>query len=86
MFEDKIAALNESTPMAPALTDCEKRVYTVDGIQDILSISKTTAYNLVKSGVFRSVRIGGQHRISKRSFDSWLDSADSGQAKSQVCD
>ena len=51
-----------------------KRTYTVDEIQDILEISRTTAYKLVKQNLFRSVRIGGSIRISKKSFDAWLDS------------
>ena len=50
-----------------------KRQYTVDEIQDILGISRTSAYNLVKKKVFHSVRIGGSIRISKKSFDEWLD-------------
>lgn len=41
--------------------------------QDILGISRTSAYNLVKKKVFHSVRIGGSIRISKKSFDEWLD-------------
>lgn len=51
----------------------DKRIYTVDEIQNILGISKASAYNLVKENVFRSVRIGGSIRISKKSFDNWLD-------------
>lgn len=50
-----------------------KRTYTVDEIQDILDISRTTAYSLVKRNLFHSVRIGGHIRISKNSFDAWLD-------------
>ena len=46
---------------------------TVDEIQDILGISRPTAYNLVKKGLFHSVRVGGHIRISKKSFDEWLD-------------
>lgn len=50
--------------------DCyEERTYTVDEIQDILEISCPTAYNLVKKGLFHSVRVGGHIRISKKSFD-----------------
>ena len=52
----------------------DKRVYTVDEIQDILGIGRTSAYSLVKQKLFRSVRIGGSSRISKKSFDEWLDS------------
>ena len=75
MFEDRIAALNQQTENAMAVTAMpfDKRTYTVDEIQDILSISRTSAYNLVKKNAFRSVRIGGSIRISKKSFDEWLD-------------
>lgn len=51
----------------------EKQVYTCEEIQEILGISRSTAYRLIRSGVFRTVRIGGQYRISKKSFDAWLD-------------
>lgn len=83
MFEEKIAAMNSVPEAVPVTSEYEKRVYTVEELMDILQISKTTAYALVNSGVFHSVRIGGQHRISKRSFDAWLDSEAS---KSQGCD
>lgn len=42
-------------------------------VDNILGISRTSAYNLVKKKVFHSVRIGGSIRISKKSFDEWLD-------------
>ena len=63
-----------------------KRVYTVDEIQAILGISKNTAYALVKSGEFHSVKIGGQYRISKKSFDDWLDNVGADTDSCQVCD
>lgn len=78
MFEDKITALNQATDQQPI--PIEKRTYTVPEIQDILGIGKNSAYSLVKSGAFRTVRIGGCIRVSKKSFDKWLDE------KSQVCD
>lgn len=78
MFEDKITALNQATDQQPI--PVEKRTYTVPEIQDILGIGKNSAYSLVKSGAFRTVRIGGCIRVSKKSFDKWLDE------KSQVCD
>jgi len=71
MFEEKIEELNQLLKSKQGVFD--KRTYTVDEIQDILSISKPSAYNLVKQGLFRSVRIGGSIRISKKSFDEWLD-------------
>ena len=50
-----------------------KRSYTVEEIQTILDIGRATAYRLIKRDCFRSVRIGGHIRISKKSFDEWLD-------------
>ena len=75
MFEEKIAAMNQRTEesLATSAGQFEKRTYTVDEIQDILGVSRTSAYNLVKKKVFHSVRIGGSIRISKKSFDDWLD-------------
>ena len=71
MFEERIAAMNQRTEEAIAANTVQfdKRTYTVD----ILGISRTSAYNLVKKKVFHSVRIGGSIRISKKSFDEWLD-------------
>ena len=52
----------------------ERRTYTVDDIAQILGIGRTSAYILGKEGHFKIVRIGNAIRISKRSFDEWLDS------------
>ncbi len=71
MFDNQIETLNKETEnLRPSF---EKRTYTVSEIQDILGIGRNAAYNLVKKGVFSSVHIGGIIRISKRSFDEWLD-------------
>lgn len=73
MFEEKIAMMNQETAAMPIDYTQGKRTYTVVEIQDILGISRPTAYALVKRNEFRSMRIGGQIRISKKSFDEWLD-------------
>jgi len=52
----------------------ERRTYLVDEIAAILGIGRTSAYKLVKEGNFKTVRIGSAIRISKKSFDEWLDS------------
>lgn len=54
----------------------ERRTYTVEEVAQILGIGRTSAYLLVKEGHFKIVRIGNAIRISKRSFDEWLDSLD----------
>ena len=71
MFQERIAELNRINEQNPVCF--EKRTYTVDEIQDILGVSRPTAYNLVTQELFRSVRVGGHIRISKKSFDEWLD-------------
>lgn len=51
----------------------EKRCYTVDEIRDILGIGKNKAYELCNADFFRTVKIGNAIRVSKVSFDEWLD-------------
>lgn len=58
----------------------QKRTYTVLEIQDILSISRPTAYALIRKNYFRSIRVGGQIRVSKKSFDEWLNRGNGGDA------
>ena len=55
------------------IDDPQKRTYKVDEIAAMLSIGRSSAYNLVKEGHFNTVRIGNTIRVSKRSFDEWLD-------------
>lgn len=54
----------------------EKQVYTVNDITVLLGIGKTKAYELVKSNCFRTLKVGGQIVVPKRSFDLWLNGAD----------
>ena len=52
----------------------EKRCYTVEELQIILSVSRPTVYRLIRRNEFHSFQIGnGKWRISKKSFDEWLD-------------
>ena len=50
-----------------------KRTYTVNEIKEILGISRATAYELIKKDLFHSVKLGSCVRVTKRSFDKWLD-------------
>lgn len=54
----------------------EKRTYSVQEVANVLQISKSKAYALCKQSLFKTVKIGKYVRVSKPSFDSWLDSAD----------
>ena len=52
----------------------EKRCYTVEELQIILEVSRPTVYNLIRQKQFRAFQVaGGKWRVSKRSFDEWLD-------------
>ena len=50
-----------------------KSTYTVEEIMEILRISKPTALALIKSNVFSSIKFKNTIRISKESFDNWLE-------------
>lgn len=78
MLEDRITLLNSQTEQsqncAPPANPIEKKTYTVMEIQEILGISRPTVYNLLKKKEFRWIQVGGgKYRISKKSFDEWLD-------------
>ena len=58
---------------ASAVAAPERRCYTVEDLIDILRVSRPSIYNLINEKVFRCVKVGGKYRISKKSFDAWLD-------------
>lgn len=60
--------------MYKATTD--KRTYSVAEIMEILEIGRNKAYELCNSNAFNIVRIGKLIRVSKSSFDAWLDKTD----------
>ncbi len=51
------------------------RTYRVDDIRAILRIDRTVAYQLVREGYFKSIRIGSAIRIIKQSFEEWFEVA-----------
>ncbi|EHG5965502.1 TPA: helix-turn-helix domain-containing protein [Enterococcus faecalis] len=50
-----------------------KETYTIKEVAELLSISNKTAYKLIKENRFAVVRIGRVIRVSKKSFDNWLN-------------
>lgn len=52
--------------------------------KNILKVSRTTVYELLKSKKFHSVRVGGQYRISKKSFENWLN-GEKGGSEDGIC-
>lgn len=41
----------------------EKEVYTLEETQDLLKISRSTILRLIKKGILKAGKIGGQYRI-----------------------
>ena len=48
----------------------------VEDLMPILDIGRNTAYELVRSGQIRSVRIGRQLRVPKQALIDYLSAAD----------
>ena len=61
--------MNKSEKSSP-----DKKSYTVTEIQQMLGVSRPTAYKLIKQNVFQSIRVNNSIRIIKVSFDAWLAS------------
>ena len=52
----------------------EKRCYTVKDLQEMLDVSRSTVYKLLRQNEFRWIQLeGGGYRISKKSFDDILN-------------
>ena len=49
------------------------KALSVEDLQIILGISRGTVYKLLEQQEFRWFKIGTAYRISKKSFDAWLD-------------
>ena len=56
-----------------AISAYDKRAYTVIEVAALLQISKSKAYELCRQGLFKTIKVGRSVRVSKLSFDEWLD-------------
>ncbi|MDQ4031275.1 MAG: helix-turn-helix domain-containing protein, partial [Actinomycetota bacterium] len=54
----------------------ERAVYTVVEVAQLLSLSRGTAYALVRDGTIPALRLGGRWVIPRARFHAWLDSLD----------
>ena len=67
----EVFAIGHETAINPG-----KRTYSVDEVREILGISRRKAYELCNSNLFKVIHVGRVLRISKASFDFWLDNFD----------
>jgi excisionase family DNA binding protein len=58
---------------ASAILPPDKRTYTVDEVAVLLQISRSKAYELCRQGLFKIIKVGRSVRVSKLSFDEWLE-------------
>ena len=68
-FEEKMPAAS-STP-TPVVQDI--RCYTIEDLMAMLILSRPSVCRLLKLNEFRWFKVGGAYRISKTSFDAWLN-------------
>ena len=66
----------EKTPTAsstptPVVQDI--RCYTIEDLMAMLILSRPTVYRLLKQNEFRWFKVSGAYRISKASFEAWLN-------------
>ena len=73
MLDEQINS-SQTDPATKGLAMIQQRCYTVNDLQTILGVSRGTVYQLMKRKEFRWFQIGnGRYRISRKSFDEWLD-------------
>jgi excisionase family DNA binding protein len=56
----------------PALS--KRAVYTVVEVAKLLSLSRGSAYALVRDGTIPALRLGGRWVVPRGRFHAWLDS------------
>ncbi|MEV4167501.1 helix-turn-helix domain-containing protein [Nonomuraea dietziae] len=65
---------------ADCLSDEHRAVYTVIEAAQLLSLSRGSAYALVRNGTIPAIRMGNRWVIPKRRFHSWLDGTPESEA------
>lgn len=54
----------------------DRTSYTVPEIRTMLGMKKTTSYELIKTGVFKTIMIDNHIRVNRESFEDWFHSQD----------
>jgi len=48
-------------------------VYTLQEVEEILSVTRRTIYNWIKSGKLHAVKIGNQWRVKQEDLETFLN-------------
>lgn len=52
----------------------ESKIYTIQEVCEMLDISRSFAYQMLKEGKIPSVKLGKRVIIPKTKFDTWIES------------
>lgn len=61
----------------------ELKIYTLDEVQKITGVSKTTLYRCIKDGRLAAVQMGRKYTVTDRNLRAFLDKGTKRQAKSK---
>ena|SRR5215213_3275877 len=53
--------------------ESEQEFITINQLQSILSVGRTTAYGLVSSGELRAIKVGRAIRVRRADLDRWAE-------------
>lgn len=51
----------------------ESRCYSIEDVMGLLGVCRYSVMKLLKANEFKWLKIGPNYRISRQSFDSWLE-------------
>jgi excisionase family DNA binding protein len=68
MFERQIKELNRIHKH-----EASKGLYTIEELQELLSISRPTVFKFIKDECLKTVKVGRRTMVTKASFNLWLD-------------
>jgi len=73
-YPPRASARAPADPQSEGPVMNDKLLYRVSEVAAFLSLSRTTVYELVRTGVLPSVRIGGSRRIRGEDLARYVDS------------
>lgn len=52
----------------------DKLLYTIDESAKMLSVSRSTIYELIKDGELKSIKVGKSHRVTLQAMNEFITS------------
>ena len=64
---------SEYDPPVPSMPLGELRFATVEEVADLIRVSRTTVYRLIREGALPAIRVGRGYRVREESVRRYLD-------------